>query len=64
MRTHRNFVLACVGALFVGFLPAAFADNLRVPSSVFRMDQLEEAKAKAIEGEEPLVFLYTNPGST
>ncbi|MEM6916414.1 MAG: hypothetical protein AAF491_07585 [Verrucomicrobiota bacterium] len=38
--------------------------ELRIPSSVFTMEELEEAKAEAYEEEEPLIFVYTDPGST
>ncbi|MFT5469452.1 MAG: hypothetical protein ACI8UO_004573 [Verrucomicrobiales bacterium] len=41
----------------------ALAD-LKVPSSVFGMEELEEAKAKAAKDEEPLIFVYTDPGTT
>ena len=70
-------VLGCVG-LFVSFafltssqLPDLIAGlagsataELRVPSSVFEMDELEEAKAKAAKDKEPLVIVYTDPGTT
>ena len=38
--------------------------ELRVSSSVFTVDELEEAKAEALEKKEPLIFVYTDPGST
>ena len=38
--------------------------ELRVSSSVFTIDELDEAKAKAAKDEEPLIFVYTDPGST
>ena len=34
-----------------------------VPRSIFRISELEEAKAKAIEKEEPLIFVVTNPAT-
>lgn len=34
--------------------------GFKVPKSVFTIDQLEEAKTKAIKSEKPLVFLYTD----
>ena len=44
---------------------ATFAfGGLRVPSSVFTMEELEQAMAEAQEDEKPLIFLYTDPGST
>ena len=36
----------------------------RVPSSVFTMEELEEAKERAQEEKEPLIFVYTDPGSS
>jgi hypothetical protein len=38
--------------------------ELRVPSSVFTMEELDEAKAKAAKDEEPLIIVYTDPGTT
>ena len=38
--------------------------ELKVPSSVFKMDELGEAKAKAASDKEPLIFVYTDPGTT
>lgn len=38
--------------------------ELKIPSSVYTMEELEEAKAEAAEDKEPLVFVLTNPGST
>lgn len=37
---------------------------LKVPSSVFKMEELAEAKAKAAKDEKPLIFVYTDPGSS
>lgn len=45
------------------FAMSARAD-LRVSSSVFTIDELAEAKAKAVKDEEPLIFVYTDPGTT
>ena len=38
--------------------------ELDIPRSIFKVDQLEEAKAKAAEDEEPLIFVFTDPGTT
>lgn len=38
--------------------------ELRVPSSVYTMEELEKAKAEAAEEKEPLIFVYTDPGTT
>lgn len=65
MKTHRPTIFAALALFALGALPGqTLADNLRIPNSVLRMSQLEEAKERAAENEEPLVFLYTNPGST
>ncbi|MEM9080476.1 MAG: hypothetical protein AAGC74_07295 [Verrucomicrobiota bacterium] len=37
---------------------------LDIPRHVFSLDKLEEAKTKAAEDQEPLVFVYTDPGTT
>lgn len=52
-----------LGIIFMALSSLSFAD-LKIPRSAFRMDQLEEAKTKAAEEEKPLIFVYTNPGST
>lgn len=38
--------------------------ELKIPRSVFKMKDLEAAKAKATESEKPLVIVYTDPGTT
>ncbi len=38
--------------------------GLKVPRSVFKMSELESAKTEAIESEKPLIFVYTDPGTT
>ena len=38
--------------------------ELKIPRGVFKMDELAEAKAKAAETSKPLVFVYTDPGTT
>lgn len=49
----------------ISLLAASWAHaELKIPSSVFTMEELEEAKAEAMEKEEPLIFVYTDPGST
>ena len=35
-----------------------------VPRSIFRIDELEEAKTKAIEKEKPLLFVISDSAST
>lgn len=48
----------------IGLLLFAFHAGRGIPSFVFNMDALEEAKAEALAKEEPLIFVYTDPGST
>ena len=50
-------------AVLAGLTHVGLAE-LKISRSVYRMDQLKEASAKAIEKESPLVFIYTDPGST
>jgi len=38
--------------------------KIKVPSSVFSADQLEEASAKAKKDGKALAFVYTDAGST
>jgi hypothetical protein len=37
--------------------------ELEIPRSVFRMDQIADAKAEASRSVKPLVFVYTDPGT-
>lgn len=56
----RSALLVVAVSLF------AFSSHaeLKIPSSVFTVDELEEAKLKATEDGEPLVIVYTDPGTT
>lgn len=54
--------LAIVGSL--SLLALSASAQMRIPSSVFTLEELEEAKQKAVEEEEPLVFVVTDPYST
>lgn len=47
--------------LILGLLPAA---ALEIPRHVYTLDELEEAKAEALEKRKPVIFVYTNPGTT
>ena len=55
--------LVLLALVSIGWCQFASAE-LRIPSSVFKMDELAEAKLKAAEDEEPLIFVYTDPGTT
>lgn len=50
--------------LTLAALTHASFGNLTIPRSVFKMADLEAAKTKAAENEKPLIFVYTDPGST
>lgn len=56
--------LFALSALFLFAVCFSAQAELRIPSSVFTMEELEEAKAEAREEKEPLIFLYTDPAST
>jgi len=43
--------------------PMGFGE-LKIPRTVFEMEQLDEAKAKAAEDEKPLIFVITDPGTS
>ena len=45
-------------------LPLVAKGDMRIPSSVFTMEEIEEAKAEALEEEAPLIFVYTDPGTS
>lgn len=47
--------------LFAGILPTFALD---LPRHVYTFDRLEEAKAEALEDGEPVVFVYTDLGTT
>ncbi|MGJ8725186.1 MAG: hypothetical protein ACSHYB_11560 [Roseibacillus sp.] len=47
--------------LILGFVPALALD---IPRHVYTLDKLEEAKAEALEKSEPIIFVYTDPGTT
>ncbi len=38
--------------------------EMKIPRSIFRMDELDEAILEAMKKEEPLVIVYTDPGTT
>ena len=57
-----KMILAIVASLLVSVL--AVDAQMRIPSSVFTLEEIEEAKQEALEEEEPLVFVVTDPGST
>tara|TARA_B100000886_G_C20163872_1_gene383233 strand:- start:58 stop:234 length:177 start_codon:yes stop_codon:yes gene_type:complete len=58
MKHFIIFTLATAALIHVG------GAGLKVPRSVFKMSELESAKTEAIESEKPLIFVYTDPGTT
>jgi len=52
-----------VAALFISFVGVLHAE-MKVPRSIHRMDELDEAIVKATKKEKPLVFVYTDPGTS
>ena len=55
---------AAVATLAIFLAVGASQAELKIPRGVFKMDELAKAKAKAAESNEPLVFVYTDPGTT
>lgn len=53
--------MKALSILFLGLIPAL---ALEIPRHVYTLDTLEEAKAEAIEKSKPVVFVYTDPGTT
>ena len=56
-------VSLAAAALFISFFGVLHAE-MKVPRSIHRMDELEEAIVKATKKEKPLVFVYTDPGTS
>ena len=55
--------IALLALVSFALSPLGFAE-LKIPKSVFEMEELDEAKAKATEDEEPLIFVITDPGTS
>jgi len=55
--------LFAAAAVVAGVTQMSLAE-LKIPRTVYKVGDLEEAKAKATEKEKPLVFVYTDPGTT
>lgn len=55
---------AAVATLALFLTVGAGQAELKIPRGVFKMEELSEAKAKAAESDKPLVFVYTDPGTT
>jgi len=56
-------VSLAAAVLFVSFCGVLYAE-MKIPRSIHRMDELEEAIVKATKKEKPLVFVYTDPGTS
>ena len=46
------------------FTVTAVCAGVKVPKSVFRIEQIEEATEHAIKEGEPLTFIFSDPGSS
>ena len=55
--------LFVAAAVVAGVTQMSLAE-LKIPRTVYKVGDLEEAKTKATEKEKPLVFVYTDPGTT
>ena len=60
MITPKSFISVLCLLLSTLIVNAGF----KLPKSVFKIDQLEEAKTEAIESKKPLIFLYSDEKST
>ena len=58
--TMKAFLVATICLLTLCSLSRA---DLKIPSSVFEMEELDEAKAKAAEKGKPLIFVVTDPNT-
>ena len=50
-----------ISLLLLTLIPAFALD---IPRHVYTLDKLEDAKAEALEKSEPIIFVYTDPGTT
>ncbi|WP_018969914.1 hypothetical protein [Rubritalea marina] len=57
----KHSPLIMIALLLSGHLALA---GFKVPKSIFTIDELDEAKQEATADKEPLIFVYTDPGST
>lgn len=60
MKSYPITSLVLVG--LVALMTPSYAE-FDVPRSVFRIDELEKAKSKAVEKEKPLIFIITDPAT-
>lgn|GEM_PF-6513462 len=44
-------------------LAALSQAQMRIPSSVFTLEEIDDAMSEAVEEEEPLIFVVTNPNT-
>ena len=57
----RTYILAAM--VLAGITQLSLA-NLKIPRSVYQVEDMEEAMATATEKEKPLIFVFTDPGTT
>lgn len=58
--TMKTILVASICLFTLGSVSRA---DLKIPSSVFQMEELDEAKAKAAEKGKPLIFVVTDPNT-
>ena len=63
LRVIAMKVFLATAALFVCLFCVLSAD-MKIPRSIHGMDELDEAIVKATKKEKPLVFVYTDPGTS
>ena len=57
----KTYILAAM--VLAGITQLSLA-NLKIPRSVYQVEDMEEAMATATEKEKPLIFVFTDPGTT
>jgi len=55
--------IATYALLTFALSPLGFGE-LKIPRTVFEMEQLDEAKQQAAADEKPLIFVITDPGTS
>ena len=51
-------------AIIVAGITGLSLANLKIPRSVYQVEDMEEAMATATAKEKPLIFVFTDPGTT
>ena len=53
-----------IAATLLSSLAGLSFAEMKIPRSIHTMDELDEAIVKATKKEKPLVFVYTDPGTS